>query len=528
MSTILLLIPTVLGFLALALGLRGRRVGTATHCRKCCFDLTGVFPEHETCPECGSPLTAPRDVTRGLRRRRWGLLAVGVIALAFTATFSTLASRDVITKARLAGVLPTRTLIALGVDRPDGWLADESTAELFDRLVRARYSPEDATRLSNALIAVLSRPDFPEYQRNHDLLLTLLASANTPVEVRQQYTEFLLDRVVRTDLPWVAAWGGDLLDHRAKGYIPDARWNEVLTQLITPRLWCSSGEVVEPGEVFVLRTNYLSSRIEPAGGIFLERTEAVDCVSGLNNPGSLIETNRYGMHMPVPSRDFGDILIAGDHQSSDVFVIHTWYAEDMDDINDVFPEVGLTHPGTVHVRATLPIAVRPSVRETPQNEPDIKQWLQNRMLPAVQPRIMRGRGSSSSPELDAVISVLAPTPTAHHNFILRGSLMMVGRNGARTHIGNFDVTASGSYRECTWKGNGHRSMSGMDSTGQLLKELIVQIPEQCLLPRTTSRAVLLFDHVTLPDGRTFDAKSEGSSPIEIDVPFDPDAGGFHW
>ena len=67
MSTTLAIALSLLGLALLILGIRGRRTGTAPHCRACNFDVTGVTT---TCPECGRDLTKPRAAARGVRRRR--------------------------------------------------------------------------------------------------------------------------------------------------------------------------------------------------------------------------------------------------------------------------------------------------------------------------------------------------------------------------------------------------------------------------------------------------------------------------
>lgn len=76
----------VLGVLVLGVvltwgGLRGRRVNDHPVCRRCRFDLHGVYPGGVTCPECGSGLKGPRAIRVGVRvRRRWAL-RIGVTVL---------------------------------------------------------------------------------------------------------------------------------------------------------------------------------------------------------------------------------------------------------------------------------------------------------------------------------------------------------------------------------------------------------------------------------------------------------------
>ncbi len=69
--------------LALALiGWRGRRIDDHPVCRKCKFDLDGVFPAIRTCPECGRDLSNARSVGTGNRRPRWIFLIPGGTLLA--------------------------------------------------------------------------------------------------------------------------------------------------------------------------------------------------------------------------------------------------------------------------------------------------------------------------------------------------------------------------------------------------------------------------------------------------------------
>ena len=69
----------VAGALAALFGVRGRRVNDHPVCRRCGFDLIGLYPGAELCPECGGSLAVGRAVRIGARRRRRGLIGVGVV-----------------------------------------------------------------------------------------------------------------------------------------------------------------------------------------------------------------------------------------------------------------------------------------------------------------------------------------------------------------------------------------------------------------------------------------------------------------
>lgn len=71
----------ILGTVLLVLGLRGRRVNYHPICRKCKFDLVGLWPGKERCPECGRALASARAIRRGARRRRPGLIILGAAIL---------------------------------------------------------------------------------------------------------------------------------------------------------------------------------------------------------------------------------------------------------------------------------------------------------------------------------------------------------------------------------------------------------------------------------------------------------------
>src|SRR3954463_750771 len=75
-------------FLALIRAWRGRRSGNHPHCARCDFDLFGLPPAQQRCPECGAELAAAGARRKGGRRARpaamtgWGVVVLCSLAVA--------------------------------------------------------------------------------------------------------------------------------------------------------------------------------------------------------------------------------------------------------------------------------------------------------------------------------------------------------------------------------------------------------------------------------------------------------------
>lgn len=66
------------GFLLLVWGWRGRKLNDHPVCRDCKFDLEGIVAEATTCPECGAGLRREGGVLRGVRKRMWPVVLLGL------------------------------------------------------------------------------------------------------------------------------------------------------------------------------------------------------------------------------------------------------------------------------------------------------------------------------------------------------------------------------------------------------------------------------------------------------------------
>lgn len=84
---LVLLCMLIGGVVLLARGIRGRRMNDHPHCRKCGFDLVGLYRADDAgagivqCPECGTALATAKAIRIGRRQRRRGSVIAGLFLL---------------------------------------------------------------------------------------------------------------------------------------------------------------------------------------------------------------------------------------------------------------------------------------------------------------------------------------------------------------------------------------------------------------------------------------------------------------
>lgn len=84
LATLIILLIGLSGVVLLAIGLRGRAIDDHPVCRKCGYDLTGIFPESKKCPECEADVSADRNVRIGNRVRSRFLIGTAAVLLLFS------------------------------------------------------------------------------------------------------------------------------------------------------------------------------------------------------------------------------------------------------------------------------------------------------------------------------------------------------------------------------------------------------------------------------------------------------------
>lgn len=122
-----------LGIALLALGLRGRRIDDHPVCRRCQFDLIGVFPAITRCPECGQDLSF-KTVRTGQRQKRQASVSCGIGCLSLA-----LCSGMLRTRAWAIGVIPHIATAAEEQNR--AWSPEVPCTQAFDGRVRGLLTP---------------------------------------------------------------------------------------------------------------------------------------------------------------------------------------------------------------------------------------------------------------------------------------------------------------------------------------------------------------------------------------------------
>lgn len=140
------------GLLMLVVGLRGRFLNDHPICRKCGFDLVGIYPTQGRCPECGVAWTQRRTVRVGARARRRGLILAAVPMLLVASGGGGAAVWARSTNFNWFSAFPDWALEALASSSDRGW-QDGAVKELGVRLTAGTLSGRRTDRLIEQALA---------------------------------------------------------------------------------------------------------------------------------------------------------------------------------------------------------------------------------------------------------------------------------------------------------------------------------------------------------------------------------------
>jgi hypothetical protein len=165
-----------------AMGLRGRVIDDHPLCRRCRFDLVGLWTPAK-CPECGASLAAPNSIRTGHRRRRWLPLSIGGVLL----------------------VLLTGSAVTIGVASSRGY--NFNTA-MPDWMLELKGRSSDSSKANSALLELARR----------------LNAREMDAEQAQRLVEEGLENQANVAAPWLPGWGDIIEAAHANGLVTQDQW----------------------------------------------------------------------------------------------------------------------------------------------------------------------------------------------------------------------------------------------------------------------------------------------------------------
>jgi hypothetical protein len=141
---IALILTALTAITLLTLGIRGKRLNDHPICRRCAFDLVGVYPGAQQCTDCGARLTRRHAIRHGRRRPRRALIVAGLVPLAILASLGALFTWAVATNYDLNKLKPTWLLVR---EAESAAPSDGALAELIVRLNADELGPAAIDRL---------------------------------------------------------------------------------------------------------------------------------------------------------------------------------------------------------------------------------------------------------------------------------------------------------------------------------------------------------------------------------------------
>lgn len=240
-SSAFILVLLVLALALIAWSLFGPRVGVASLCRRCGYEVDGLGGVRR-CPECGFGLWGS-GVVRGHKPRRMLARSVGVAVLCLCVIDLSYRGSVSMRGYTVVQTLPTSILI----NRLKLSQAEEPIAELLVRVHEGTVSVADLDLLALRFVADVDL-DAPE------LLVAVADSPAVSPAVAGQLAEAMLSRQADRSLRWEVAWGNALESLIAGGRLTSVQIERYIKNCADPLAFVQY-QTPAQGEIVPVLTN---------------------------------------------------------------------------------------------------------------------------------------------------------------------------------------------------------------------------------------------------------------------------------
>lgn len=186
----------IAGALMAAVAYRGRRVDDHPLCRRCGYDLAGLDPRPEVCPECGAELKARRSVRVGHRRRSLRRFGVGLLLLFPALGLLVLLAISSSTSAALSARKPVWWL-RLDLTSGSAEIRNAAASQLNRQRGMAMLSDAELTTLIDPLLDLQVSAPKAWTDDHTDLLYTAITKNLTTSEQNDMYLRQAVDASIR-------------------------------------------------------------------------------------------------------------------------------------------------------------------------------------------------------------------------------------------------------------------------------------------------------------------------------------------
>ncbi len=281
----------LVGIVLLVVGFRGKKINDHPICKKCKFDLVGIYPDHTRCPECGTALSTPRAILQGARKRRKASIATGLALMLVSLSLSVLAGVVIARSLNVYAYLPDSVLMVL-VEYSNANRRQNALTELTARISNNQLSDQRIETLVDKALTIQADPNAQWLPQWGDIIDQAIANKKIQPSQIKEYLVHAID--IQLSIPKNAAAASTIpvgfILRMPRGGSRTAIIAEILSDHM--QLFDTSGRQVE----FSIDTIHSIPFVSSGGSAMLSRNIVLDV-----EPGKYRLASEVDIHLGIAS-----------------------------------------------------------------------------------------------------------------------------------------------------------------------------------------------------------------------------------